>query len=72
MRRRPILGRVCMDQTLIDVGHIPDVALGDEVVVLGCQGTETLGADEIAAELKTINYEVVSGVTARVPRVYLT
>ena len=68
----PILGRICMDLTMIDVGHIPDVALGDEVVVLGCQGTETLSADEIAADLKTINYEVVSGITARVPRVYLT
>ncbi len=68
----PILGRICMDLTMIDVGHIPDVALGDEVVVLGCQGTETLSADEIAADLNTINYEVVSGITARVPRVYLT
>ena len=68
----PILGRICMDLTMIDVGHIPDVALGDEVVVLGCQGTETLSADEIAADLITINYEVVSGITARVPRVYLT
>ena len=70
-RSAPILGRICMDLTMIDVGHIPDVALGDEVVILGSQGTETLSADEIAAELKTINYEVVSGITARVPRVYL-
>jgi alanine racemase len=67
----PILGRICMDLTIIDVGHIPDVKLGDEVVVLGCQGTERLSADEIAAELETINYEVVSGIAARVPRVYL-
>ena len=68
----PILGRICMDLTMIDVGHIPDVSLGDEVVVLGCQGTETLSADEIAAKLNTINYEVVSGIAARVPRVYLS
>lgn len=67
----PIVGRICMDLTMIDVGHIPDVELGDEVVILGCQGTEKLSADEIAAELDTINYEIVSAITARVPRVYL-
>ena len=68
--RAPILGRVCMDLTLIDVGHIPGVAQGDEVVILGRQGNEEISADEIARRLETINYEVVSALTARVPRIY--
>jgi alanine racemase len=71
-QRAPVVGRICMDLSMIDVGHIPHVEMEDEVVILGCQGTEKLNADEIAAELKTINYEIVSGIAARVPRVYLT
>ena len=55
----------------LDVGGIADVALEDEVVVFGEQGNESVTADEIAASLDTINYEVVSTITARVPRVYL-
>ena len=69
-QRAPILGRVCMDQTLIDVGHIPEVAVEDEVVVFGSQNDESISVDEIAADLNTINYEIVSALTARVPRVY--
>jgi alanine racemase len=70
-RRAPIVGRVCMDLTMLDVGGISEVALEDEVVVFGEQGNESVTADEIAASLDTINYEVVSTITARVPRVYL-
>ena len=70
-RRAPIVGRVCMDLTMLDVGHIDNVQVEDEVVLIGCQGDETLSADEIAARLKTINYEVVTTLMARVPRVYL-
>jgi alanine racemase len=70
-RRVPIVGRVCMDLTMLDVGDVADVALEDEVVVLGRQGNETVTADEIASDLDTINYEVVSTITSRVPRVYL-
>ena len=70
-RRAPVAGRVCMDLTMLDVGHIDDVKVGDEVVLIGRQGDETLSADEIAAKLKTINYEVVTTLMARVPRVYL-
>ncbi|MBU0988536.1 MAG: alanine racemase, partial [Proteobacteria bacterium] len=70
-RRAPIVGRVCMDQTLLDVGHVPDVNLEDEVVIFGRQGHEFIAADEIAASLNTINYEIVSALTARVPRIYL-
>jgi len=70
-KRAPIIGRVCMDLTMIDVGHIPDVSLEDEVVLLGTQGKETISADEIAAKVGTINYEIVSSLTLRVPKVYV-
>ena len=69
-RRAPIVGRVCMDQTMLDVGHIPDVDLEDEVVIFGRQEDESITVDEIAATLNTINYEIVSALTARVPRIY--
>jgi alanine racemase len=67
-RRAPIVGRVCMDQTTINVSHIPDVRVGDEVVLIGYQGDETITAEEVAKHLGTINYEVVSVIMARVPR----
>jgi alanine racemase len=67
-RRVPIVGRVCMDLTMLDVGSIADIALEDEVVVFGSQSGATLSADELAAMLNTINYEVVATITARVPR----
>lgn len=70
-QRVPIVGRVCMDLTMLDVGVIQNVQAGDEVVVFGQQGNETLTVDEMAAELNTINYEIVTGISARVPRVYL-
>ncbi len=70
-RRAPIAGRVCMDLTMLDVGDIPDVAPGDEVVIFGSQGDAFIGADEVAAMLGTINYEVVTGISKRVPRVYI-
>ena len=69
-RRAPIVGRVCMDQTMLDVGHIPDVNLEDEVVIFGRQGDGFITVDEIAASLNTINYEIVSALTARVPIIY--
>ncbi len=69
-QRAPIVGRVCMDQTIIDVGHIPGVDVGDDVILMGSQGKEILHADELADRVKTINYEIVSALTARVTRVY--
>ncbi len=68
-QRAPIVGRVCMDQTMINVTHIPHVEQGDEVVLIGRQGEEEITADEVAERLGTINYEVVSEILARVPRV---
>jgi len=65
----PILGRVCMDQCMIDVTHIPQTRIGDEVVLIGRQGNAELTAETVAERLGTINYEVVSEILARVPRV---
>ena len=66
----PLLGRVCMDQSIIDVTHIAqEVRMGDEVVLIGRQGPTTLTAEQVAERLGTINYEVVSEILARVPRV---
>jgi alanine racemase len=64
-----IIGRVCMDLTMIDVSHVPDVHLEDEVVILGSQGSETTTADEIAKQEGSINYGIVSSLTLRVPKV---
>ncbi len=65
----PILGRVCMDQCMVDVTHIPQVRMGDEVVLIGRQGQAILSAEMVAERLGTINYEVVAEILARVPRV---
>ncbi|HID89646.1 MAG TPA: alanine racemase [Anaerolineae bacterium] len=68
-QRAPIVGRVCMDQTMINVTHIPNVRVGDEVVLIGRQGNDGITAEEVAEWLGTINYEVISEILARVPRV---
>ncbi|MDY6792400.1 MAG: alanine racemase [Thermodesulfobacteriota bacterium] len=70
-QRAPIIGRVCMDLTMIDVGHIPEVEIEDEAVVFGRQGNAFISADEIASFTDTINYEVVTRISNRVPRMYL-
>ncbi|MBC8099920.1 MAG: alanine racemase, partial [Armatimonadetes bacterium] len=67
-KRAPILGRVSMEKTIVSLAHLPHVTIGDEVVLLGKQGDDALTAEEIASKLDTINYEVVCGVLARVPR----
>ena len=67
----PIIGRVCMDLTMLDVGHIDSVKVGDEVVIFGQQDKGNLSVDEMASVLNSINYEIVSTITARVPRIYL-
>jgi Alr-MurF fusion protein len=68
-RRAPLVGRVCMDQAMIDVTEIPGVRQGDEVVLIGEQEGERLSVEEVAERLGTIPYEVVSEILARVPRV---
>jgi alanine racemase len=71
-QRAPLVGRVCMDLSMVDVGHVEDVAVGDEAVLIGRQGDAFIAADEVADLLGTINYEVVTALTQRVSRVYIT
>jgi alanine racemase len=68
-RRVPVVGRVCMDMTMLDVTDVPHVLPGDEVVLIGRQGNERITADDIAARTGTIAYEVLCGIGGRVPRV---
>jgi alanine racemase len=68
--KAPVIGRICMDQTMIDVTDIPDVLPGDEVVLLGQQGNESVNADQMAEWAETISYEILLSVSQRVPRVY--
>jgi alanine racemase len=68
-RRRPLVGTVSMDNVTLDLGPETDVEPGDEAVLIGSQGEETILAEEVAARLGTINYEITCGVSARVPRV---
>jgi alanine racemase len=58
-----------MDQCAINVTHIPNVRQGDEVILIGRQGNEVITAEEVAEHLGTINYEVVSELLARIPRI---
>lgn len=69
-KRAPIVGRVCMDQTMLDVTDIPEAAVGDEAVILGRQGAESIDAEEIARWANTICYEVLLSIAPRVPRLY--
>jgi alanine racemase len=73
-KRAPIVGVVSMDMTMIDVTEIEGTRIGDEVVVLGEQkgplGQDSIGAEEIAAHLDTIPWEVLTAVSRRVPRFY--
>jgi len=67
-KRAPVVGRISMEKTTINVTNIPDVSIGDEVVLLGKQGEDEISADEIAKWLGTINYEVVTSILPRIPR----
>lgn len=68
--RAPVVGRVCMDQTLVDVTDIEDAQRSDEVVCIGSQGGEQILASEFAKKIGTINYEVLCAISKRVPRLY--
>jgi alanine racemase len=70
-KRAPVAGTVCMDMTMVDVTDVPGATIGDEVVLLGEQGGLRIDADELAAKMGTISYEVLCGIGARVPRRYL-
>ncbi len=68
--RAPILGRVCMDQTVVDVTDIPGVAAGDIATCIGTDGAETITAEAIAGLIQTTEHEITTCLTARLPRVY--
>lgn len=70
-RRVPVVGRVCMDQMMINVSGVEGARRDDEVTLIGDQGADEITAEEVAGWWDTINYEVTSGIMARVPRVYL-
>ena len=69
-RRVKVVGRVCMDQSMLQLDSVPEAAPGDEVVLLGKQGQEEITAGELAQRWGTLNYEVVCGLADRLPRVY--
>jgi len=71
-RRLPIVGRVCMDLTMVDAtDHAPDLATGEEAVLFGAQDGARIDVEEVAGWADTIGYEVLCGISRRVPRVYL-
>jgi len=70
-KRYPIIGNICMDQMMVEVGEDP-AYVGDEVVLLGRQGVQEISVQEMACLLDTISYEVTCAFTQRVPRVYLS
>ena len=70
-KRSTMIGRICMDQTMLEVTKIPGVQVGDVVTILGKDGYDQITATEMADWIGTISYEVVCGISKRVPRVYL-
>ena len=71
-KKAPILGRICMDQMMVDVTGIPDVVPGDRVTLVGTNGDECITVEEIAAAADSFNYEFVCGISRRVPRIYVS
>ena len=70
-KRVPVVGRVCMDYFMVNLDSVSDASVGDEVVMLGRQGSERITAEELAITWNTINYEVLCGISARVIRKYV-
>ncbi len=71
-QKAPILGRVCMDQMMVDITGIPDVKVNDRVTLVGKDGEETITVEQIAAAADSFNYEFVCGISRRVPRIYIS
>ena len=69
-RRAPVIGRITMEDLMADVTDIPDAAIGDEVVLIGRQGKETVTAGELSRHARTIPYEVLAGLSPSIPRLY--
>jgi alanine racemase len=70
-RRAPVVGRVAMDMCMVDVTAVPGAVAGDVVTLLGRDGEERVDADELASLADTISWEILAGITARVPRIYV-
>lgn len=69
-KRAKVCGNVCMDQIMLDITDIPNVKIGDEVVLMGKQGEESISAEELADNAGTISYEILTSFKGRMPRVY--
>lgn len=69
--RAPVIGNICMDQCMIDVSHIKNINVGDEVILFGKDGNDKITVEAVAALMGTINYEVLCVIGKRVPRVYI-
>ena len=69
-KKAPIIGRICMDQMMVDVTDIPDVKIGDHAVLIGKSGDEQITVDYLASLTGTLNYEIICGISRRTPRVY--
>ena len=69
-KKAPILGRICMDQMMVDVTDIPDIQINDRVVLVGRDGDEVITMEQIAEQADSFNYEFVCGISRRVPRFY--
>jgi alanine racemase len=69
-KRVPIVGRVCMDQVMVQLDSVPEAQEGDEVILIGSQDGDRITTEEVAARWGTVHYEVLCGLGARVPRVY--
>jgi alanine racemase len=70
-RRAPIVGRVSMDYVTVDVGHVPGVRVGDTATLIGCDGEQRIGVEEVAERAGTISYEITCSVGQRVEHVYV-
>jgi alanine racemase len=70
-KRVPVVGGVCMDQCMLQLDQVPEAKIGDEIVLIGTQGNECLSAEEFGKAWGTVNYDLVCGLSARVPRFYL-
>ena len=69
-QKAPILGRVCMDQMMVDVTHIPNVTCGDSVTLIGHNKTASISVEDIADAAGQLHYEFLCGISRRVPRIY--
>jgi alanine racemase len=70
-KRASVVGAVCMDTIMVDVTDIPEARIGDEVALIGRQGSEEISADDIAANGNTINYEIICKISPRVTRIFV-